>query len=491
LIGDDLEHITQIKLEEQTSTGSEENLQLASSWLHNCIKNHPQCRPTLKDESWLPTRLIYVGVLDSPVLRVVATASLPHRVAYATLSHRWGRTKKYTLTSELLPTYETEIPISNISVTLRDAFQTTRSIGLEYLWVDSMCIVQDDPDDWVRESATMSKVYGHSTCTIAAAVDGDGDGGCFAGRNQYNVRPCVIANPFSKESNLSFYVRSGYLNQIYKHEVKNSSWYNRGWVFQERILSPRLLIFGRTQMLWACSKLQAAETWPCGKTSDDFIDRFESFEIEKSRLHTLLNKERVISPSDTTWSTFILDYTRSNLTRMSDRLIALQGLASQIESNTGRRYCAGLWIDPTLPSSLLWSAGSAHLTRSQGYRAPTWSWASIDGPIIFEVNEMDNIEIEVLGTITLSIHQQHISKVPLAGLQISGTLIPATLIPSPGSDPPDLARRPDLPSDKTQYTLWRIRQRVRIVQTALEQNIQPVDLNDGANRSRFGVGVEE
>jgi Heterokaryon incompatibility protein (HET) len=233
------------------------------------------------------------------VLRVVPTASLPHNVPYAALSHRWGSTEHSTLISNLLPSYEKEIPISNISITIKDALHATRSIGLQYLWVDCMCIVQNDPDDWSRESATMSKVYGLSTCTIAAALGAAGDRGCFASRNQHQVRPLKIQNPFSKNSNLPFYISSQYLNEIYKREVKDSPWYNRGWVFQECALSPRLLIFGKTQILWACHKLLAAETWPCGKTSDDFIDRFESFEVEKSRLRSLLNKERVISPSDT------------------------------------------------------------------------------------------------------------------------------------------------------------------------------------------------
>lgn len=87
---------------------------------------------------------------------------------------------------------------------------------------------------------------------------------------------------------------------IFTKEVMNSAWYNQGWVFQERTLSPRLLIFGKTQTLWACHKLQAAETWPCGKTSDNFIDHFESLEVEESRLRELLNKTRVISTYDKT-----------------------------------------------------------------------------------------------------------------------------------------------------------------------------------------------
>jgi hypothetical protein len=459
-IVNEIEHITQVNLQAQNSTGSKETLQLATSWLNNCINNHPECRPAFEDENWLPTRLIYVGSLSTPEQRIVAASSLRNKVSYAALSHRWGNTKDYILTSKRLSTYHTGIPLSDVSRTMKDAFHATRSLELEYLWVDCMCIVQDDPDDWARESATMSKVYGLSTCTLVAAVDGDGDDGCFAIRNQYEVRPCVIPNPFSKESNLSFNVRSQYLEEIFTREMKNSAWYNRGWVFQERTLSPRLLIFGKTQMLWSCHKLQAAETWPCGKTNDDFIDRFESLEVEKSRLRELLNKNRVISPYDTAWATFILDYTRSNLTRMSDRLIALQGLASQIETATGRRYCAGLWIDSSLPSSLLWSAASPKHPRPQEYRAPTWSWASIDGPIVFEIDKMDAIEIEVLGTIALPTNQHHNSRVPLAALQISGSLISATLVTYGCCDSGALTWSQYLQRNRRQDTLGKIQKKV-------------------------------
>ncbi|PMD45621.1 HET-domain-containing protein, partial [Hyaloscypha variabilis F] len=381
---DNLEDMAQVNLDQQAFTGSKENLQLACTWLNNCLGKHEQCRPSFEDESWLPTRLIYVGTLGTPAIRLVSTGSLSEKVRYAALSHRWGTNKEFVLTSTLLRTYEAEICPSNLSATLRDAFHATRSIGLQYLWVDCLCIVQDDQDDWLRESATMGQVYGLSTCTIAATLGGNGDDGCFTTRNQCKVRPCKIPNPFDKTSSLRFYARSQYIGEIYRREVKQSPWYRRGWVFQERTLSPRLLIFGKTQMLWACQKLHAAETWPCGATSEDYIDRFESFEVHKSRLRTLLDKDQIISPWDTTWYIFIFSYTRSHLTRMSDRLIALQGLASQIASVTDRQYCAGLWIDKTLPLSLLWNAYRPNTQRSEEYRAPTWSWASIDGSIGFK-----------------------------------------------------------------------------------------------------------
>jgi hypothetical protein len=450
LIANGVEDLAHVNLEQQASTGSKENLQLASSWLNDCISNHPQCRPAFDDENWAPSRLIYVGSLDDPELRIVATSSLTDKVPYAALSHRWGSTEISILTSDLLSKYQKEIPPSDVSATVRDAAHATRSMELQYLWVDSLCIVQDDPEDWSQESASMAKVYGLSTCTFAAALGGNGDDGCFTNRNQYLVRPCKIPNPFSKDSNLSFCLRSQYLNKIYEREVKGSLWYNRGWVFQERTLSPRLLIFGKAQMLWACQKLQAAETWPCGKTITDFIDRFESFEVEKLRLQSLSDKDRAVSSWDTTWWTFILDYTRSEITRKSDRLIALQGLASKIERATGRQYCAGLWIDASLPLSLLWKSASkapvSNRPRPKEYRAPTWSWASIDGPIAFDTKKnyySRKIMIDVLRTTALPNERHHTSAVPLAALRISGCLIDAVLVMSSTGDPVELRRPPE------------------------------------------------
>jgi hypothetical protein len=163
-----------------------------------------------------------VGPFDTSTVRLVSTQSLSKNVPYAALSHRWGTNKAFVLTSASLQSYETEIRISNVSPTLRDAFTATRSIGLQYLWVDCLCITQDDQDDWLRESATMSKVYGLSTCTITATLGGNGGDGCFTLRNQFRARPYKVPNPFDKDSGLAFYALSKYLGEIYKRQVKES-----------------------------------------------------------------------------------------------------------------------------------------------------------------------------------------------------------------------------------------------------------------------------
>jgi hypothetical protein len=303
-LDDLLERIAQEHLDDQISTSSGGSLELARRWLFNCLDNHQACRHR-ETEPWVPTRLLDAGSGENPVIRLVLGSSLKQDSLYLALSHRWGDEKRFALQSENFSMYQQEIKATQIPPTLREAVEVTRALGLRYLWVDSMCIFQDDPKDWIHESAAMSKVYGSAICTIAASNSSSGDAGCFSTRNPYRIRPCRIPNPFNTNSKYSFYVRSQYLNQIHNREVRGSEWYNRGWVFQERILSSRLLLFSRTQVLWACKELQAAETWPCGKTTAKYIDRFDSFAVEKARFMQLIHPSDGVKKKHDTWWNFL------------------------------------------------------------------------------------------------------------------------------------------------------------------------------------------
>ena len=356
------------------------SLQLGKAWLHNCLNTHSSCGPR-NPEAVLPTRLLDVGNSGSDAIRLVMGSSLDHNTRYATLSYRWGIDKSFVLTAAKLDSYQESIVAKDLPATLRDATKVTRALGLRYLWVDSMCIVQDDSADWNYESLTMSRVYGQSTCTIAAAASISGNGGCFVTRNQFRIRPCTVPNPFKTDSKYSFHVRSQYLNEIHAREIRRSVWYKRGWVFQERTLSPRLIIFSGSQILWDCNTIQAAETWPCGKTGKDYIDQFESLAKEKARFETLLDPLQGVSRDHTAWWSFIKGYIPSELTLQSDRLVALEGVATLIEKLTGQKYCCGLWLNDDLPRSLLWRPSAPQLSRSVGRPAPSWSWASIAGDV--------------------------------------------------------------------------------------------------------------
>ena len=148
-------------------------------------------------------------------------------------------------------------------------------------------------------------------------------------------------------------------------------------------------------------------------------------------LQALCTKDRLVDNKDTTWCSFILHYTSSGLTKSSDRLIALHGLAMKIQNATQRVYVAGHWMDSSLPLSLLWRATKPGKPsdRSKLYRAPTWSWASIDGPISFETSssETPKVLIKVHGTVPLKSPNLASMIVPIADLKISGYLLEVKL----------------------------------------------------------------
>ena len=350
---DSFDDLAQRNLASQTSTGEPETLQLARAWLESCLENHPSCRPRLP-ENQLPTRLIDVGSHQEPLLRLVSGASLEGTSRYVALSHRHSANMAFILTPLNLAAYETEIPASDISDMIWDAIEVTRALGIQYLWADCICIIHDDDgQDWAHEAQAMWKVYGLSTCTIAGANSGDENEGLFSDRIPYRIRPYRVPSPFKTNSKCTFNIMSQYLNEIYEKEVRCTEWFKQGWVFQERTLAPRLLTFTRSQVLWGCSELHAAETWPCGKTSKNYIDRFVSVAVEKARFADVVDKQRGIVRSHAAWWTFLQDYMTTELTVPTDRLPAIQGIAALVEELTGKRYCSGFWMTDDLPHALL------------------------------------------------------------------------------------------------------------------------------------------
>jgi hypothetical protein len=451
-----LEGLAQQNADKQTTTGHPETLQLAKAWLWNCLDSHTSCGPHYPStEDFVPTRLLDIGTTQSPALHLVPGASLNPKTRWVALSHRWGVNQTCILRSSNVAAYHVAIPASEASPTIQDAAHVTRALGIRYLWVDCICIIQDDGGaDWAKESNTMFEVYGRSTCTIAAAttaattatVDADktsesgiGEGGgIFVKRNPYRVRPCVIQNPFkSGESCYQFNVMPPYLNRLHNEHVRSSEWFKRGWVFQERMLAPRLLIFSDTQILWGCPRLQAAESWPKGKTAENYIDRFLSATVERERLQDLLHPESGIKMSHDAWWNFLRDYMESELTVRSDRLPAIKGLAALVENLTGERYCGGFWITAKdLSDALLWQVeGEKVRWKPPEYRAPSFSWAKVESAALKKdslhrnwtnlVRVVEGLELE-----DTELSGNTTGRNIREGLRIEGILLPASVLTS-------------------------------------------------------------
>jgi hypothetical protein len=139
----------------------------AKEWLRSCGEKHPRCLP-LSDRP-LPTRVIDVGDKDSSRVHLVVSHGRLGR--YIALSHCWGDREPTTTTPDSYNNHINKgIAIGDLPQTFRDAIGVVRALGFQYLWIDCLCIIQQDGEDWQREAPRMREVYANAVVTIASCV---------------------------------------------------------------------------------------------------------------------------------------------------------------------------------------------------------------------------------------------------------------------------------------------------------------------------------
>jgi hypothetical protein len=290
--------------------------------------------------------------------RLRQATDLPRAVKYATLSHCWGTHTFLTLMKDNLNDFLERIPPEALSKTFQDAIDIVQYLGYQYLWIDSLCIMQDDDDDWKKESALMTQVYGGSQINIAAAGAANGSQGCFFNRKvtwRCQVRVEVMGRVFICYSS------------NFAESFNEMPLMARGWVLQERMLARRTIYFTKTEVFWECRRGMKCET---------FTNRLPSLTLEDFR-----NLPTSWFTDTSSWSQIIMRYSRCKLTKGVDKLVAVSGLARLIHEMTDEVYIAGMWRRG-LEEQLLWgSNGHNATTPSKSYRAPSWSWASTDGEV--------------------------------------------------------------------------------------------------------------
>ncbi|KAF2114169.1 heterokaryon incompatibility protein-domain-containing protein [Lophiotrema nucula] len=314
-------------------------LPLLKHWLRGCQKSHNTCRS--KDKNFIPTRLIDIG-RDKPRLQL--GQSLKQGIQYVALSHCWGSLKYLRLTTETLDDFQTLIPPEALPKTFEHAIAISRYLGFSHIWIDSLCILQDSPEDWERECTLMMEVYGTCELNIAATAAEDASVGCFFERNP-DWR-CQVRTNSTKEP--LFECHSAWEFGIHRNPLRR-----RAWDIQERYLSRRTIHFAEDQLFWECSENPACEIFPFG-----------------------------YSPSvKDNWPQTVFMYSGGALTRSSDKLLAIGGLAKKIQSQTEDVYVVGLWRSK-IEEQLWWvSVESKPAQRYVPYVAPTWSWASFSGAV--------------------------------------------------------------------------------------------------------------
>ncbi|KAL7893133.1 heterokaryon incompatibility domain-containing protein, partial [Trichoderma sp. TUCIM 5745] len=327
-------------------------LAMCKIWFQNCRDAHKTCGlPQVFSDEASPTaaRLIAVSNGDA---RLCLPEELSPNSPYAALSHRWGFLNFMTLKKDNIDTFRKQIPAEALTKTFRDAIDICRYLDIPYLWIDSLCIIQDSAEDWAQQSALMAQIYGQCDLNIAATSAEDGTVGCFFDRPK---NWAIQIRPLPERDDVIYdFMTSPLIHP--ELDVLN----NRGWVVQERYLSRRTLHFTAKQVFWECDGESACETCPGGYPQR--ASSFCPYEL----------KRRGMDRSN--WDDLVSQYSGARLTQSSDRLIAVEGLARSIQATTKDEYVAGMWRE-WIERQLAWSP-SEDFRPIPNTTCPSWSWAS-------------------------------------------------------------------------------------------------------------------
>ncbi|KAH8728472.1 heterokaryon incompatibility protein-domain-containing protein, partial [Phaeosphaeriaceae sp. PMI808] len=295
----------------------------------------------------LPSRVIHVGnpELSMPPRLLETAGKTGHYVA---LSHCWGSPAHQPLmtTEASLTDHLVGISWSTLPILYQDAIIATQRLGFEYIWIDSLCIIQDSLSDWLSESQRMGNVYHSARLTIAASHATDSTQPCFFPRPP---PPAVVELPHvAADGKIEGSIFASVLFTDYGSiSPESSPLAYRAWATQEWLLSRRMIFYTEESLVWSCKMITQRETG--------------------ASCHITARNAR--------WKNLIEKYSARKLSRQTDRLIALEGLRTEIaKSRVNDIYCCGLWKN-SMPDQLLWYCLrlSEGITNPLGL--PTWTWA--------------------------------------------------------------------------------------------------------------------
>ncbi|CAG8978527.1 hypothetical protein HYALB_00010071 [Hymenoscyphus albidus] len=380
LIPDSWDHIAVSK---RTSPATDSSMALVTikGWLAECITCHSggsEGYCDFEEQPDLPTRVIDVGLIDG-IVKLRETEGAKGK--YLCLSHCWGLAQIITTTKSTIDYRKKGITWDELSRTFRDAISLTRALGFDYIWIDSLCIIQDDARDWEIESAKMASVYSCGFLTIAATHSANGAGGMFS-----PTEDCGVSgrSPNGEEFRLYFRERiDHHIEATYSMENLSSNGskslvdgtpttmysplLTRAWVCQERMLSTRTLHFSRYEMFSECKSSIQCEC-DCIRLQDSIPGT--SVPLIKVVLRNAGDVPEWPRSNEKgnriPWSTFV----------------AYNGLfLHSAPSYQVKRSClAGLW-EQTLQDDLLWIIRTTcrnKKPRPFPPNAPSWSWASVE-----------------------------------------------------------------------------------------------------------------
>lgn len=356
---------------------------MARTWLEACSSHNPDCGlPPLPGRT-LPRRLLDLSSAGTQKIRILETTPA-FSDEYVALSYCWGPVKDTPWLSQWLSyIIETQrqskyaLDMRRMPKTLQDAVQVCLALGYQWLWVDCLCILQGPNSDWQIESAKMSEIYEGSALTLSASEASDCRDGFLIPRSEAQLQGAVLnlQNADGNAVSLHLCIHSNEFRDL----VRGGAVSSRAWCLQERILARRVLHYCTSQVFFECTQCRRHEselkpTLELASSSDySSIPRYE-YEFQG------LGKPSAQKTSVLQWYSTVEDYTSRNLTMTSDKFVALSGLAKKSSESLQCEYLAGLW-SKCIHVGLAWEVPTdAHAVRVPA-RAPSWSWAAVDGPV--------------------------------------------------------------------------------------------------------------
>ncbi|KAF3063750.1 putative heterokaryon incompatibility protein [Daldinia childiae] len=392
---------------------------VAAKWRQECTEAHPKCVKSDSDHA-LPTRV--VDISDSETGRVCIYESNGEKIPYAALSHCWGGIIPSVTTTANLKARTNGMDIHELPQNFRDAIEVTRILGLRYLWIDALCIIQDSKQDWDQEAGRMYSVYAGAYIMISV-LDSAGSTKGFLKPNRAPL--ALISNEYA--------VQKVYpdINECLTEAPLNG----RGWCMQERLLAKRVLHFGNEQMSWECLtdfKCEDGNNYT-GEWDAHFVAKFLTI-----RKQIGVCAGQGVELDWKAWYQLLEEYTTRKFTISTDKLPAVIGAAALFKSTKPTAtYIAGLWQED-IARGLLWCAHYYHmpgrkvwgisttddiseLSKPPTKRAPSWSWAALDGALDFWALRIGGFVVEVLN-VAMETEKEAIYGYPVGSIKLRGRL---------------------------------------------------------------------
>jgi hypothetical protein len=346
---------------------------------------------------------------------------------YVALSYCWGASPSFKTTRKNIDQLKQGFKLSDIPKTLQDAVKVARQLGAGYIWIDAICIIQNDAADWEKESGMMDDVYNNAYVTIAAlSAASVADGFLHLRRDplqitrswsdEHGATTVLVAQEKIRTGLHASTLRNNWEPTLGTQEGDFDPVQSRGWCFQEEILSRRFVASSRQEMQWSC---RATSCCQCGLLDHD------------GNTGALCQAPSIQNDPFGFWAEMLQFYTQRSLTFPKDRLPAISGLARAVQRSTSADYVAGIWLQD-LKRNLNWMPQDDIMPCPSTYRAPSFSWASIDSPIF--MGRAADPHPDIFSVVSWDVEpklQDPLGEIKYASLTVDGFVHTATITHQP------------------------------------------------------------